>query len=43
MNRLEVLAEEGLLGRRAVVVVSRPRDVQNIYHNGYFGTILQAR
>ena len=39
MLRLRILEEGGPQGRRAVVVVSRSRDVDSIWQNGYFGTI----
>ena len=42
MLRLRILEEGGPQGRRAVVVVSRSRDVDSIWQNGYFGTIVQS-
>ena len=43
VGRLEVLRDAGPQGRRAVVVISRLRDVENIWHNGYFGSLVQSR
>lgn len=42
-GRLTTLLEDGPQGRRAAVVVSRPRDVENIWLNGYFGSLVQSR
>ena len=42
MLRLRILEEGGPQSRRAVVVVSRSRDVDSIWQNGYFGTIVQS-